>query len=196
MNQYGNTQIGDNQTEAGFRLGFVSRVRIDEDVAVNAASVYLNAVNETQIKVVLYADNQGVPGALIYSGSPQTVAAGAQWHRQDGLALNLMAGDVWLGVVYKDPVELYFNTDSAGDQSWLTVNVDYDNPVTPYPVEPQFLVEEVAYSIFLDADPLPQPQFMTMPVIKTGPVFAAPTVQVDEDSGGSTPPVTRRVFRA
>ncbi len=196
MNQYGNTQIGDNRTEAGFRLGFVSRVRIDEDVAVNAASVYLNAVNETQIKFVLYADNQGAPGGLIYSGSPQTVAAGAQWHKQDDLGLSLMAGDVWLGVVYKESAALYFSDNIDNAQSWLTVNLDYDNPVTPYPVEPQFLVEGVAYSIFLDADPLPQPQFINMPVIKTGPVFAAPMVRVDEDSGGDTLPVNRRVFRA
>jgi len=195
MAQFGTTEIGRSNTQAGFRFSFVNRVMIEIDVAVSGASVYLNAINDTHIKTVIYDDNNGVPGELVFVSDPQVIAAGEQWHQQSGFELALLAGVFWIGTLYESGVELYYSSNVNGEQSWISLDFNYQNPNNPYPVNPQFSIEGLTFSLFLEAEPLPQPQFIQMPRLQIGPVFNTPLVSIDEDSGSNTVPVSRRVFR-
>jgi hypothetical protein len=136
---FGKTRVGANTSSFSADWKRVNKYTLSVNATVNKLSIYLqpghNRGTQT-VEGVIYANANGVPGALLAHTQPLTFSTGesAGWYDLKlSTPLSLRAGDYWLGVFTGgnadvaafryDPVSnvRYWNTNtfSAGPSSWF-----------------------------------------------------------------------------
>jgi hypothetical protein len=115
MSTFGNTIPGGTQEVTSSNYKQVSKFNLSGTGSVTKISCYLSASgNVIPVRGIIYADSVGDPGALKAVGSEFTVPDGGApaWYDSTvSPAVNLTAGDYWIGFIAGDTsgLRLYYD---------------------------------------------------------------------------------------
>lgn len=115
---------------------FASKFVHTEAGNLNYIGIYSTSTGNGLVKGVIYADNGGVPGALVAVGSAVAVVSNG-WVQSLLSGQPLPPGTYWVGAVTQDwNSNLHADSNVPGDTGvakWGGTSADYDSPPSPWP---------------------------------------------------------------
>lgn len=129
MATFGKTTNGANNTLHNSGRLSVSRAVLTEDAILNTGymrSASNNATQEKHFKIVIYTDNAGAPGSLIWTSTEGAYQSTAAMFRPAAFSGEfLAAGTYWIGAIYDGNATTSVNIyrDNVAEQALTRTNV-------------------------------------------------------------------------
>lgn len=122
MGTFGNTGTGTGEDGGWSTLCVVCRYQASETGTVTDISFYLKTAVSGNLKLGIYADSSGNPGALLYGGGSFAVS-GIGWKNQTGLSVAVTAGNYyWIAFrPDSDSMDTGYDTGVANQMRYKSV---------------------------------------------------------------------------
>lgn len=99
---------------------YANKVTLAQAGTLNSISIYTKGTTGKKVRLAVYADSAGSPGALLAQTGTATVSSAAQWITISAPSTALAAGTYWIALSFEYYTQYFYYSSSGGTHKYRT----------------------------------------------------------------------------